>query len=56
MDADAASSKPTTRSNNSLKRQKVAKSAKIEKKRQRKTRNQIVFPKHPGKTRSGSKR
>ena len=49
MDAESAAAKPITRSINSYKRQKVAKTARIEKKRHRKTKNQVVFPKHPKK-------
>ena len=55
-DDDNAAAKPTTRSNKSYQRQKAAKSAKIEKKRVRKPRNTIVFPKHPKKMKTGSKR
>lgn len=57
MDAEAAIVKPVAgeRSNSALKRRKEAKTAKIEKKRVRKPRNQIAFPKHP-KKKGGKKR
>ena len=56
MDADDdAVAKPTTRSNQSYKRQKAAKTARVEKKRHRKVKNRMVFPKHP-KKKSASKR
>ena len=48
MDADDdAIAKP--RSNKSLEKRRAAKSVRIEKKRHRKVKNSIVFPKHPKK-------
>ncbi len=55
MDADGATTKPTTRSNKSLKRTKTANKAKIEKKRHRKVVNRIAFAKHPKKSKVGKK-
>jgi hypothetical protein len=58
MDADEsdADAKPMSRSNKSLKREKIAKAARIEKKRYRKTTNRVAFAKHPKKGKMGKKR
>ena len=48
MDADE-STQATARSRNALKKQKAAKTARIEKKRHRKPKNKIAFPAHPKK-------
>ena len=58
MDADAtttARANRENRSNSALKREKVNRAARIEKKRVRKPRNQIVFKKHPKKGKVGKK-
>lgn len=46
MDAEEDVSRSKTRSNSSMKKAKANKAARIEKKRHRKVKNSIVFPKH----------
>lgn len=55
MDGPTAAAKRQVRSNNALKREKINKAARIEKKRVRKPRNTITFKKHPKKAKGGKK-
>lgn len=54
MDADDAT-KPNPRSNSQLKKQKAAKSARVEKKRHRRVRNSITFTTRNNKSKKGKK-
>lgn len=54
-DADTVQAPRATRSNTEMKKQRVDKLAKVEKKKHRREKNSIAFAKHPKKGKRGGK-